>query len=147
MKIQIKEFRELTTNELYDILRVRSEVFVVEQTCVYLDCDGKDKSAYHVFAYEDGEVAAYTRILNRGVSYDEVSIGRVLVNEKHRGKKYGYEIMKKTMEFISENMKESEIRISAQKYLLNFYISLGFEAVSEVYLEDDIEHLEMFYKK
>ncbi len=145
MQWKIKTFNELTTAELYEILRIRAEVFVVEQTCVYQDLDLKDKRAYHVFAEENGEVIAYLRILEKGVSYHEISIGRVLVKEEYRGRGLARELMQRAISFVEEALKEKEIRISAQKYLLKFYESLGFTAVSEVYLEDGIEHVEMLY--
>ncbi len=86
MEVQIKKFNELSSEELYAILKLRSEVFVVEQQCIYEDCDGKDQKSYHLFSKEDNEIIFYLRILEKDVSYDEVSIGRVLVSKKHRGK-------------------------------------------------------------
>ena len=145
MQWKIKTFSELTTTELYEILRIRAEVFVVEQTCVYQDLDLKDKRAYHVFVEENGEIIAYLRILEKGVSYPEISIGRVLVKEGYRGKGLSRELMQRAISFIKEELHENEIRISAPKYLLEFYDSLGFMVVSEVYLEDGIEHVEMLY--
>lgn len=145
MQCKIKTFNELTTAELYEILRIRAEVFVVEQTCVYQDLDLKDKKAYHLFLEDNDEVVAYLRILEKGVSYPEISIGRVLVKEECRGRGLARKLMQRAISFIKEELHENEIRISAQKYLLNFYESLGFEAVSEVYLEDGIEHVEMLY--
>lgn len=145
MQWKIKTFNELTTTELYEILRIRAEVFVVEQTCVYQDLDLKDKRAYHLFTEENGEIIAYLRILEKGVSYPEISVGRVLVKEEYRGRGLARELMQRAISFVEEVLKEKEIRISAQKYLLKFYKSLGFTVVSEVYLEDGIEHVEMLY--
>ncbi|MEG1256113.1 GNAT family N-acetyltransferase [Clostridium sp.] len=147
MSFKIKRFNELTTNELYKILRARSEVFVVEQTCIYQDCDNKDYNAYHLYLEEDNEVIAYLRILDKGISYDEISIGRVLVKNTHRNKGLSRATMVKAISFIEEKLKTNEIRISGQVYLREFYKSLGFKEVSAEYLEDDIPHVEMLYKK
>jgi ElaA protein len=146
LDFQIKKFEELKVEELYEILRMRNEVFVIEQNCIYQDCDEKDKKAYHLLGIENEKMVAYLRILERGVSYNEISIGRVLVDQKHRGKGLARELLVKAIDFIEEHLNEKEIRISAQKYLLDFYKSLGFMIASEVYLEDGIPHVEMIYK-
>jgi len=146
MNWKIKRFEELTTTELYEILRVRAEVFVVEQSCVYQDLDLKDKKAYHLFCENNGEIVAYLRILDKGVSYPEISIGRVLTREKNRRIGLAREMMQKAISFVEEELSEMQIRISAQLYLKRFYESLGFLITSEVYLEDDIEHIEMVYR-
>ena len=142
---KIKRFEELTTTELYEILRVRAEVFVVEQTCIYQDLDEKDKRAYHLYFEENGKVKAYLRILDKGVSYPEISIGRVLTTENNRRKGLAREMMEKAIDFIGKELGENQIRISGQLYLQVFYESLGFQTVSEMYLEDDIPHVEMLY--
>jgi ElaA protein len=142
----IKNFNELGSDELYEILKLRSEVFVVEQECIYEDCDGKDKKSYHLFAEQNGEILVYLRILEKGVSYNEISIGRVLSNKKYRGRGFAKQMMLRAIEFIERYLNEKEIRISAQVYLLDFYSSFGFDKVSDVYLEDDIPHIEMLYK-
>ena len=146
MNWKIKRFEELTTTELYEILRVRAEVFVVEQTCVYQDLDLKDKKAYHLFCENNGEMAAYLRILDKGVSYPEISIGRVLTRETNRRIGLAREMMQNAILFIKEELGERHIRISAQLYLKRFYESLGFSVTSDIYLEDDIEHIEMVYR-
>jgi len=146
MNWKIKRFEELTTTELYEILRVRAEVFVVEQSCVYQDLDLKDKKAYHLFCENNGEIVAYLRILDKGVSYPEISIGTVLTREKNRRIGLAREMMQKAISFVEEELSEMQIRISAQLYLKRFYESLGFLITSEVYLEDDIEHIEMVYR-
>lgn len=146
MEYNIKAFKELTTDEIYEIMRVRNEVFVVEQNCVYQDCDGKDKKSYHLYYMNNNKVLAYVRILEKGVSYNEVSIGRVLVSKEYRGKGLARDCMKRAIDFVKNNLKENTIRISAQEYLKGFYGSLGFKEVSEVYLEDNIPHIEMVYK-
>jgi ElaA protein len=146
MTIKIVHYDELTKDELYRILELRNEVFVVEQNCSYQDCDGKDVDAYHLLLEENGLVA-YLRILKPGVYYPEYAIGRVLVKEKYRDNNYGKLIMNKGIDYIYKELGASVIRISAQSYLRKFYTSLGFEVVSDEYLEDDIPHLEMLAKR
>ncbi|HHV95268.1 MAG TPA: GNAT family N-acetyltransferase [Clostridiaceae bacterium] len=145
MEWKIKKFNELSPEELYKIIRLRIEVFVIEQNCIYQDCDGKDLNAYHLYLKKDGNVIACLRILNRGVSYDEVSIGRVVVKKDYRGRGIAKEMLRKAINLIENEMKENKIRISAQAYLENFYGSFGFKKVSDVYLEDGIPHVEMLY--
>ncbi|MBU3105986.1 GNAT family N-acetyltransferase [Clostridium gasigenes] len=147
MNWNIKKFNQFKVEEIYKILALRNKVFIVEQECAYLDCDDKDLKSYHLFSEENGEVVAYLRILEKGVSYDEISIGRVAVKKNYRGKGISREMMLKAIEFIENNLKEETIKIQAQVYLLNFYSSLGFKAVSEEYLEDNIPHIDMIYKK
>lgn len=145
MEYKIRTFDELSNRELYSILRLRSEIFVVEQNCVYQDLDNKDLDGYHLMAIENGELIGYLRILNKGVSYKEASIGRVVVKKEYRRKKLGLEIINKGIDFIINTMKEKEVRISAQVYAKNLYEKAGFVEVSEEYLEDDIPHVEMLY--
>lgn len=145
MKWYIKKFNELSIEELYEILRIRNEVFILEQECPYQDCDYKDTNAYHLFSMEEGKIVSYLRILEKGISYNEISIGRVLVNKNYRGKTFAKEGMLKAINFIENALKENSIRISAQKYLMNFYKTFGFVEVSETYLEDNIPHIEMLY--
>ncbi|KHO39451.1 GNAT family acetyltransferase [Clostridium tetani] len=147
MNWHLKKFEELRCEEIYKILKIRNEVFIVEQQCAYQDCDGKDKKSYHLYLEDNGEILCYLRILPKNVSYNEVSIGRVLVNKNYRGKGIAKEMMLKAMNFIEENLNEKEIKIQAQLYLFNFYKSLGFEEVSNEYLEDNIPHIDMLYKK
>ncbi|NMM63151.1 GNAT family N-acetyltransferase [Clostridium sp. P21] len=147
MEWKLKKFEELTNEELYKVLQLRNDVFIVEQQCPYEDCDGRDKESYHLFLEDKDNIVAYSRILKKGVSYDEVSIGRVVVNKNYRGKSIARELLIKAIKFIEETLKETEIRIGAQAYLIGFYESLGFKAVSSEYLEDEIPHLEMLYKK
>src|SRR6056297_1655435 len=143
----IKRFEEFNLNDFYEIIKIREEVFIVEQTCVYQECDGKDRKAFHLACMEDGKLMAYLRILEKGVSYDEISIGRVLVNKEYRGRGLGKKLLEKAIEFIDSELNEYEIRISAQQYLTRFYESFGFKVVSDMYLEDGIPHVEMFYSK
>lgn len=147
MNWKLKRFEELEAKEVYQILQMRSEVFVVEQQCPYQDCDGKDEKAYHLYLQDHGRIIAYLRILEKGVSYDEISIGRVLVHKDHRGKGIAREMMLKAMDFIESDLREQEIKIQAQSYLLSFYRSLGFREISEEYLEDNIPHRDMLYRK
>ncbi len=147
MHIEVKKFQELTVNQLYDILQLRSEVFVVEQDCVYQDLDGKDHNALHVIGIKDGAVVAYTRIFKSGDYFDQASIGRVVVKSSERKFGYGVDIMKASIEAVETYFKETTIHISAQCYLLKFYNSLGFESVGGEYLEDGIPHVGMVRKK
>ncbi len=145
--IKIKTFKELTTQELYKLLQLRSEIFVVEQDCVYQDIDGKDQKALHVIGFKNQKMIAYTRIFKPGDYFEFASIGRVLVDKKHRQFKYGYDIMHASIDAIKSNYNTSQIKISAQCYLKRFYGNLGFEEVGETYLEDGIPHIGMLYKK
>ena len=142
----IKNFSELSTEEIYNILKLRSEVFVVEQNCVYQDIDEKDKKAIHLFIEKNNEIIAYTRIFKKGYYYEEnPSIGRVVVSKKERGKKLGKEIMLNSIEFIKKELEGRKIELSAQKYLDKFYKDLDFYSEGEDYLEDGIPHQRMFY--
>ena len=140
---KIKRFNELSTVELYSLLQLRSEVFVVEQNCVYQDVDGKDDNAIHVLGFLDNELASYSRIFDKGIYFEEASIGRVVVSPKHRDKKLGHDLMQVSIAAVKEHFKEHNITISAQEYLKKFYESHGFVQTSEMYLEDDIPHIQM----
>ncbi|PHS52753.1 MAG: GNAT family N-acetyltransferase [Lutibacter sp.] len=143
LKIITKSFSELTTYELYEILLVRSEVFVVEQNCVYQDIDDKDKKALHVIGYKNGKVIAYTRIFKSGDYFELASFGRVVVIEKERIHGYGHVIISESIKAIKNYFKETTIKISAQTYLKKFYETHGFQQIGEGYLEDNIPHIEM----
>ena len=146
MNTVIKKFIELSTEEIYHILKLRSEVFVVEQNCVYQDIDEKDQKAIHLFIKKNNEIIAYTRIFKKGDYYEEnPSIGRVVVSKKERGKNLGKEIMIESIEFIKKEMEGRKIELSAQKYLDKFYKELSFYSEGEDYLEDGIPHQRMFY--
>ena len=147
MNFTLKTFEQLTNTELYNILKARTEVFVVEQNCPYLEVDGKDVQSYHLFKEENGEIIAYLRILPPGVSYEELSIGRVLVKKEHRGKKLAQQIMDQALQFIHNELKEKTIKIQAQAYLHNFYASFGFKVISETYLDDNIPHIDMLLER
>jgi len=145
LDIKIKSFNELSKQELYDVLHLRSEVFVVEQDCVYQDIDYKDQKALHVLGFKDNMLIAYTRIFKPGDYFTEASIGRVVVAKDKRQYKYGNEIMNASIIAIKNKFNQNTIRISAQCYLKKFYKNLGFNAVGEEYLEDDIPHINMVY--
>jgi ElaA protein len=147
MKWKIKTFDQLTTYELYDILKARQEIFIIEQECLYHDMDANDLDAIHVFAIEGNQVICYLRILNRGVRFDEVTIGRVITRAIYRRKGYGEQLMERAIDYITKVMGEEKIRISAQTYLEKFYGRAGFKKVSDVYLEDGQDHFEMLYEK
>ena len=145
MEWKVKHYNDLKKDTLYNILKERVEVFVVEQECPYPEIDGKDKKSYHLWAEDNNEIIAYTRIIPKGVAYEESSLGRVLVKMNQRGRGLGRKLMNKSIDFITKELDENEIRISAQERLCDFYVSLGFEKVSEMYLEDEIPHIEMYY--
>jgi ElaA protein len=139
----IKSFESLTPTALYDILRLRSEVFVVEQNCVFLDIDNKDQFSYHLLGFVENELAAYTRLIDAGKVYDYMSIGRVVTSPKYRRTGIGKELMDVSIEKCYELFGKGPIKIGAQLYLKNFYESFGFVQSSEVYDEDGIDHIEM----
>ncbi len=140
----IKAFKDLTVDEYFEILHLRTAVFVVEQDCPYQEVDEKDRKSFHLYGKnENGEVIAVTRILPKGVSYNEISIGRVALKKEFRGKGIADTLMLTTLQFIEQEFGKQPIRISAQTYLLNYYNKHGFKQVGKAYLEDDIPHIEM----
>jgi ElaA protein len=143
LKWKIKRFEALSVVELYNLLQLRSEVFVVEQNCVYQDVDGKDSKALHLIGEEDGKTIAYARLFKPKDYFEEASIGRVVVKETYREKKLGHILMKEAIQAIKSEFHETKITISAQLYLKKFYESHGFIQTSETYLEDDIPHIQM----
>jgi len=143
LKIVTKTFQELTTKELYELLQLRSDVFVVEQDCVYQDVDGKDYKALHVIGFKEDKIVAYTRIFKPGDYFKQASIGRVVVSKSERAYKYGYDIMNASIEAVKIRYNETTIHLSAQCYLKKFYTNLGFNEVGEEYLEDGIPHIGM----
>ncbi|MEP0214644.1 MAG: GNAT family N-acetyltransferase [Cellulophaga sp.] len=144
MVICVKSFSELTTKDLYAVLQLRSEIFVVEQNCVYQDIDGKDFNALHVLGFKNDQLVAYTRIFKPGDYFKDASIGRVVVKKSERQHKYGYNIMEASIIAVKEQLQQTTIKISAQKYLLKFYNNLGFKEEGEEYLEDGIPHMVMY---
>ncbi|MBL4625011.1 MAG: GNAT family N-acetyltransferase [Flavobacteriales bacterium] len=138
-----KRFNDLTNIELYNILALRTEVFVVEQNCPYQECDGNDEVAIHFYGMADNKIVAYARVLPARVNYETCSIGRVVTSPSIRGKGIGYELMTKAIDCCTNSFGESNITISAQEHLEKYYGKLGFIKASEMYLEDDIPHIKM----
>ena len=143
LDFKIKDFNQLSTQELYSILQLRSEVFVVEQNCVYQDLDGKDQLAYHMLGYKDSILTAYARVFKPGDYFKNASIGRVVVVASERKYGLGHDLMKASILAIKNYFKADKITISAQVYLKNFYESHGFHQIGKDYLEDGIPHIEM----
>ncbi|MBR6928167.1 MAG: GNAT family N-acetyltransferase [Methanobrevibacter sp.] len=142
----LKKFNELSLDELYGIIKLRLEVFVVEQDCVYQDLDDKDQVSYHLFLKDNDEIIAVLRIIPENVSYDEMAIGRLIVKKPYRGRGLSKMMMEKAIEFITSDLGKDRIRLSGQAYLTDFYIGLGFRKVSDEYLEDGIKHFEFLYE-
>jgi ElaA protein len=140
---KIKRFEALSSLELYSLLQLRSEVFVVEQNCVYQDIDGKDQKALHLIGTNEDKIVAYARLFKSGDYFEAASIGRVVIHPNSRDKKWGNELMQHAIFGIEKHFGETKITISAQLYLQKFYESHGFVVTSETYLEDDIPHIEM----
>lgn len=139
----IKPFRELTPAELYAILRLRNQVFVVEQNCAYQDLDNKDLYCHHLMVLENKQLVAYARLVPPGISYDEMSIGRVVSSKDARGRGAGRLVMQLAIEYCRKIFGDGPIRIGAQYYLRKFYTELGFNQTGDVYDEDGIEHILM----
>jgi len=140
---RFKSYDDLTKSELHDIMVLRQEVFVVEQNCPYLDADEKDKDSYHLMAYEHNSLAAYLRLVKPGISYEEMSFGRILTAPTYRGKGLGIALMNEGINYSVKVFGTSNNRISAQTHLLPFYQKFGFESTGKEYLEDGIPHTEM----
>ncbi|MEO9512862.1 MAG: GNAT family N-acetyltransferase [Flavobacteriaceae bacterium] len=143
MEISIKLFEQLSNTELYQILRLRSEVFVVEQDCVYQDLDNNDQKALHVLGVKEGNIIAYTRVFKPGDYFSNISIGRVVVQKEERKFGYGKIIMESSIMEMTNRFQAVPIEISAQTYLLQFYNNLGFVTFGEEYMEDGIPHIRM----
>lgn len=139
----LKKFDDLSAHELYAIMQLRNEVFAVEQHCVYQDADNKDQPSWHFMGWLEDKLVAYTRLLPPGLAYKEPSIGRVVTSPSTRGSGIGRELMKRSIEEVYILYGTLPIKIGAQLYLLNFYSSFGFQQTSTIYLEDNIEHVEM----
>lgn len=143
MNFTAKYFSELNTTELYEILQLRSEVFIVEQDCVYQDIDFKDQKSLHIIGYKNNKIVAYTRIFKPGDYFNNASIGRVLVVASERKYGFGHELMKASITAIKKHFKVTKITVSAQKYLKKFYETHLFTQIGEEYLEDGIPHIRM----
>jgi len=139
----LKKFENLTPNEVYELLRLRSEVFVVEQNCVFLDMDNLDQSCHHLLGYIGNELAVSVRILPPGFAYEQVSIGRVVGSPRFRGIGAGKALMAKAIEYTLALYGQQDIKIGAQLYLKKFYEEFGFNTCSDIYLEDGIPHIKM----
>ncbi|MDC3417059.1 GNAT family N-acetyltransferase [Aquibacillus salsiterrae] len=143
MEWQLRKFDELTTDELYQIIKARIDVFVVEQTCPYPELDNHDQASSHLFLQDKTDIVAYARLIPEKNIYEEASIGRVLVSKSHRGKGYAKDLMEKAINILVNDWKVGAIKLHGQEYLRQFYGSLGFKEISEVYLEDNIPHVDM----
>lgn len=143
MQFVLKAYQNLTVDELYEALKLRCEIFVIEQHCNYQDLDDKDKKGWHLMGYDEQQLKAYARILPQGVSYPEASIGRVVVAKDYRGKNAGKALMNEAIQHTRQLCNTNVIVIGAQQYLLKFYGELGFVKEGEMYLEDDIPHIKM----
>ena len=142
----VQPYSKLNLDHFHDIIALRIKIFVIEQDCPYQDLDGKDKLAHHLFyTNNEDEVIAATRILPQNISYAEVSIGRVVVDESYRGTGLGHLIMEESMNFVQDEFGQVDIRLSAQKHLENYYGKHGFKSTGKEYLEDGIPHVEMLY--
>ena len=146
MQTVVKNFDELTNYELYEILKLRSEIFVVEQNCVYLDLDGVDLNAYHVYLKDGDEIVAYLRVIDKGLRLEEVSLGRVI--SKYRRKGLGTKIMLEGIKVAKEKYGAKKIKIGAQAYAVPFYESVGFKVLPNgEYMEDGIPHVYMLFEE
>lgn len=139
---ELKKFADLTTTVLHDILKLRTDIFVVEQKCPYPEIDGKDPKSQHLMYWENDHIVAYSRLLPPGVSYEEASIGRVVVAKSHRKTGLGYQLLEQSIK-ATLAQRNQPIKIGAQAHLESFYGAAGFIKVSDVYIEDDIPHIEM----
>jgi len=143
LQFHLKTFAQLTTDELYEILQLRAEVFVVEQDCVYQDIDGKDAKALHLFAFKNKSIVAYARIFGPGDYFKDASIGRVVVKQSERKNGFGHKLMKAANKAVENHFNTAKIHLSAQQYLVKFYKAHGYKEVGKGYLEDGIPHIGM----
>tara|TARA_R110002124_G_scaffold45693_1_gene137926 strand:- start:29326 stop:29778 length:453 start_codon:yes stop_codon:yes gene_type:complete len=146
MKKIISSFHDLTPDQLYDLLKLRQDVFVIEQNCIYQDFDGHDKKATHFLIYDKDTLAAYSRIFGPDIKYEnECSIGRIIVSPPYRGGKFGKILIEESIDYCNQYHSETVIRIEAQATLEEYYSKLGFKSDSEIYQVDEIDHLQMIY--
>ena len=143
MRLEIKAWNQLSSKEINDIFSLRSEVFIVEQECIYQDVDGKDEKADHVLLTINNQLVGYTRVFNKNIYFKDASFGRAVVKKSHRGEGYGHLLVEKSLEHLKTN-KQSPIKISAQSHLKEFYSLHGFVAKGEEYMEDGIPHTAMY---
>lgn len=144
---EIKPFDELTTRELHDILKIRVDVFVVEQNCAYHEIDNNDIPSYHLLAKAGSKIIGTARIVPEGIIYDEISIGRIAIEKEYRGKGVGRILMKKSMDFCKTQLRAKAIKLAGQLYLKEFYEAFGFRQVSAIYPWDGIDHLDMLWEE
>ena len=145
--LTIKRFDQLTQTELYEILKLRNDIFIVEQNCPYPDIDGNDPQAYHLFTSDgDNHVCGCLRILNPGQTFEEPAIGRLVVRADQRHSGLARRMMTHALAFMERELSQTRVKIEAQEYLLRFYSSLGFEPCSQMFLEDGIPHVIMLYQ-
>lgn len=147
MNFKIKSFNEITKFELYEILKLRASVFIVEQGSIYNDLDGLDYNCYHAFVENENSIIAYLRIFDRGVNFEEVSFGRVVTSTQRRNEGLGKFIVEKSIDFVHDVMKENIIRIKAQSYATPFYEKIGFVKEGNEYIKDKLPHFNMVYEK
>ena len=140
------EFKELTPYQQYDLLKLRQDVFMIEQNCLYEDMDNSDQKAQHLLIYDNESLAAYLRVFAPGIKFKEASLGRIVVNPKYRGGVIGRDLIKTGIRKTFELFKDSDIRIEAQAALKQYYNSLGFIEEGDIYVVDDIDHLQMLLK-
>jgi len=145
MRLEVKAWNKLSRKEINDVFSLRSEVFIVEQECIYQDVDGKDEKADHVLLIVNNKLAGYTRVFNENTYFKEASFGRAVVKKTHRGKGYGHFLVEKSLEHLKQQ-QQSPIKISAQSHLKEFYSSHGFVAKGKEYMEDGIPHTAMYHK-
>lgn len=145
MEWKQKAFQELTNDELYAIIKARIDVFIVEQNCPYEELDNFDQISSHLFLQNENEIVAYARLLPAGSKYKQASIGRVLVKQTQRGNGYANELMQKSVVALSQKWQAREIKLQGQEYLREFYASFSFIETSDVYLEDEIPHIDMMW--
>lgn len=146
MEWKLKKFLELSTAELYEILRLRAEVFVVEQNCIYNDLDRLDYQAHHLFLIKHSQIVAALRILPKNTRFEDISIGRVVVLKKYRHQGISREMMERAIEFITLKLNENRIMLSGQAHLTDYYESFGFKIASDVYIEDGINHYAFLFE-
>lgn len=140
---RLKQFDDLTPYELYAILQLRIEVFVVEQHCVFQDADDKDQASYHLMGWQENKLVAYTRLVPPGHIYEQASIGRVVTSPSVRRFGAGKQLLQQSINAVYQLFGHGPIKIGAQFYLKNFYKSFDFQQISDIYLEDGIEHIYM----
>ena len=147
-QFKVKAFKDLTVDELYAILQLRETVFVVEQNCIYNDIDNLDQVCYHLFSEDQntGKTIAYTRLVPANIKFDVPAVGRLISDKNYRGKGLGRALMMKSIEETCRLFNTNVVKISAQTYLLNFYVSIGFKPISQPYDEDGIEHIDMLWQ-